>query len=47
MKTGGERAFIVFSWCFLFSCLGCGIGWLSGHGGLGQTSLPDWKEENQ
>ena len=25
-KTVGEMAFILFSCCFLFSCLGCGIG---------------------
>ena len=35
-KTVGEMAFILFSCCFLFSCLGCGTGGLFGSGGLGQ-----------
>ena len=30
--------------CFLFFCLGCGVGWLSGYGGLSQPTLPDGKE---
>ena len=36
MGTGLHRVFL----CFLFSCLGWGIGWPSGHGGLGQPALP-------